>query len=345
MKHLFLPNTDLKISNVCLGTMTFGQQNSEQDAFDQLDFSVANGINFVDTAEMYSVPAKPETYGITEEIIGNWFKKSGRRSQVILATKIAGDNRSMGYIRDDMRYTEKTIRHSVEKSLSRLQTDYIDLYQLHWPERKTNMFGQLGYVHEQPDWQDHFFEVLTIIQKLITEGKIRHFGLSNETPWGVMRFLETSRHHGLPKPITLQNPYSLLNRSLEVGLSEVCLRENIGILAYSPLAFGMLSGKFLNNQKPENSRLALFPQFVRYSSEQSQKATVRYSEIAKNHGISLTQMSLAWLQQQQVVASTIVGATTVAQLQENIIAFETVLSIEILTEIDNVQIQYSNPAP
>ena len=345
MKHLFLPNTDLKISNICLGTMTFGQQNSEHDAFAQLDFALERGINFVDTAEMYSVPAKPQTYGITEKIIGNWFKKNGKRNDVILATKIAGDNRSLDYVRDDMRYTEVTIRESVEKSLRRLQTDYIDLYQLHWPERKTNMFGQLGYLHEQPDWRDNFFEVLTTIQKLIAEGKIRHFGLSNETPWGVMRFLEESRKYHLPKPITLQNPYSLLNRSLEVGLSEVCLRENIGVLAYSPLAFGMLSGKFLNNQKPENSRLMLFPQFVRYSSEQSQKATKRYAEIAAANSISLTQMSLAWLQQQQVVASTIIGATTLMQLQENVHAFETVLSKEILLEIDKVQIQYSNPAP
>ena len=345
MKHLFLPNTDLKISNICLGTMTFGQQNSEQEAFEQLDFALVNNINFIDTAEMYSVPAKLETYGITEKIIGNWFKKSGKRHEVVLATKIAGDNRSLDYVRKDMRYTGATIRTSVEKSLTRLQTDYIDLYQLHWPERKTNMFGQLGYLHEQPDWQDNFFEVSLVIQKLITEGKIRHFGLSNETPWGIMRSLEESRKHNLPRPITLQNPYSLLNRSLEVGISEICLRENIGILAYSPLAFGMLSGKFLNNQKPENSRLALFPQFVRYSSEQSLKATKLYAEIANDFRLSLTQMSLAWLQQQQVVASTIIGATTLAQLQENIVAFETVLSLEILSAIDKVQIQYSNPAP
>lgn len=345
MQHLFLPNTDLRVSNICLGTMTFGHQNSESDAFEQLDFAVANGINFIDTAEMYSVPATPETYGITEEIIGNWFKKSGKRNEVVLATKIAGDNRSLSYIRDDMKYNEATIRLSIEKSLQRLKTDFIDIYQLHWPERKTNMFGQLGYLHEQADWEDNFFDVLLVIQKMIDEGKIRHFGLSNETPWGLMRFLEESRKHNLPKPITLQNPYSLLNRSLEVGLSEICLRENVGVLAYSPLAFGMLSGKFLGGQKPENSRLSLFPQFIRYSSEQSKKATALYAEIAADNGLSLTQMSLAFLQQQSVVASTIIGATTVAQLHENVLAFDTVLNNNVLKAINEVQIKYSNPAP
>ena len=345
MKQLFLPNTDVKISNICLGTMTFGQQNSEYQAHEQLDFAVANGINFIDTAEMYAVPASADTQGITEKFIGNWFKKSGKRQEVVLASKIAGANRGMPYIREDMRYNEATIRLSVEKSLVRLQTDFIDLYQLHWPERTTNMFGQLGYLHEQPDWKDNFFEVLQVMQKLIDEGKIRYFGLSNETPWGLMRFLEESKKHNLPKPITLQNPYSLLNRSLEIGLSEICLRENVGVLAYSPLAFGMLSGKFLDGKKPSESRLALFPQFVRYSSDQSRKATALYAEIANDHGLSLTQMSLAFLQQQQVVCSTIIGATTMSQLKENIDAFDTVLNQDILKAINAVQVQYPNPAP
>ena len=345
MKQLFLPNTDIKISNICLGTMTFGQQNSENQAHEQLDFAAANGINFIDTAEMYAVPASANTQGTTEKFIGNWFKKTGKRNQVVLATKIAGANRGMPHIRDDMRYNKATIRLSVEKSLARLQTDYIDLYQLHWPERTTNMFGQLGYLHQQPDWQENFFEVLDVMQRLIDEGKIGYFGLSNETPWGLMRFLEESRKHNLPKPITLQNPYSLLNRSLEVGLSEICLRENVGVLAYSPLAFGMLSGKFLDGKKPAESRLALFPQFVRYSSEQSQKATALYAEIANDNALSLTQMSLAFLQQQQVVCSTIIGATNMSQLKENIVAFDTVLNQDVLQSIDAVQIQYPNPAP
>ena len=345
MTYNTLPNTNIKVSNICLGTMTFGQQNTMQDAHNQIDLALHNGVNFVDTAEMYPVPAAAETYSLTEDIIGHWIKKSGRRKDIVLATKIAGANRSMDYIRDDMQYNEATIRLSVEKSLQRLQTDYIDLYQFHWPERKTNMFGQLGYINENDNWHDNIFEVLQTIQKLIAEGKIRHFGLSNETPWGIMRFLYESEKHNLPKMVTLQNPYSLLNRSLEVGISEVCYRENVGVLAYSPLAFGQLTGKFLNNQHPANSRLSLFPQFMRYNSAQSLQAVALYNDIAKKHNLSLTQLSLAFLQQQKIVTSTIIGATTLTQLQENIDAFETILSSEILNEIDLVQKEFSNPAP
>ena len=345
MTYNTLPNTNIKVSNICLGTMTFGQQNTMQDAHNQIDLALHNDVNFVDTAEMYPVPAAAETYSLTEDIIGHWIKKSGRRKDIVLATKIAGANRSMDYIRDDMQYNEATIRLSVEKSLQRLQTDYIDLYQFHWPERKTNMFGQLGYINENDNWHDNIFEVLQTIQKLIAEGKIRHFGLSNETPWGIMRFLYESEKHNLPKMVTLQNPYSLLNRSLEVGISEVCYRENVGVLAYSPLAFGQLTGKFLNNQHPANSRLSLFPQFMRYNSAQSLQAVALYHNIAKKHNLSLTQLSLAFLQQQKIVTSTIIGATTLTQLQENIDAFETILSSEILNEIDLVQKEFSNPAP
>ncbi len=345
MTYNFLPNTNVKVSNVCLGTMTFGQQNSEADAHEQLDFAFEKGINFIDTAEMYAVPAKPETYGFTEKFIGSWLKKSGKRNEVVLATKIAGANRSMSYIRDDMRYSQASIRLSVEKSLSRLQTDYIDLYQLHWPERKTNMFGQLGYVDEDEDWTDNTVKVLETMDALVKEGKIKHFGLSNETPWGLMRFLNESQNKHLPRPITLQNPYSLLNRILEIGLSEICLRENVGVLAYSPLAFGMLTGKFLNNNQPVNARLTLFPQFVRYSSKQSQDATILYHEIAATSGLTLTQLALAFLQQQKVVTSTIIGATTLEQLKENIDAFEVVLPDAVLKSINEVQVQFPNPAP
>ncbi len=345
MTYNTLPNTDIQVSNICLGTMTFGKQNSMQEAHAQINVALENGINFIDVAEMYPVPATAETYGITEDFIGHWIKKSGRRQDIVLATKIAGANRNMDYIREDMRYNDATIRLSVEKSLKRLQTDYIDLYQLHWPERKTNMFGQLGYIDENDGYCDNIFEVLQTIQNLISEGKIRHFGLSNETPWGIMRFLNESEKHNLPKIVTLQNPYSLLNRSLEVGISEVCCRENVGILAYSPLAFGQLTGKFLNNQHPKEARLSLFPQFMRYNSEQSLQAVNLYNNIAKKHNISLTQLSLAFLQQQKVVTSTIIGATTLPQLQENIDAFDVILSIEILNEIDVVQKQFPNPAP
>ena len=340
-----IPNTDVKVSNICLGTMTFGKQNSIQDAHKQIDLALHNGVNFIDVAEMYPVPATADTYGITEDFIGHWIKKSGKRHEIVLATKIAGANRNMEYIREDMRYNDATIRLSVEKSLQRLQTDYIDLYQLHWPERKTNMFGQLGYINENDNYVDNIYDVLQTIQQLIEEGKIRHFGLSNETPWGIMRFLFESEKHTLPKAVTLQNPYSLLNRSLEVGISEICNRENVGVLAYSPLAFGQLTGKFLNNQHPKDARLSLFPQFMRYNSEQSLQAVALYNDIAEKHNISLTQLSLAFLQQQKVVTSTIIGATTLAQLQENIDAFAIVLSKEILDEIDTVQKRFPNPAP
>ena len=340
-----IPHTEIKVSNICLGTMTFGKQDTIQDANNQINLALENGINFIDTAEMYAIPASAQTYGITEEFIGEWIQKSARRHDIVLATKIAGDNRGMDYIRDDMRYNDATIRLSVEKSLRRLRTDYIDLYQLHWPERKTNMFGQLSYIDENDDWKDNIFEVLQTVQSLITEGKIRCFGLSNETPWGITRFLNESEKHNLPKVVTLQNPYSLVNRSLEVGISEICQRDHVGILAYSPLAFGQLTGKFLNNQQPPNARLTMFPQFLRYNTAQCLEAVAKYNSIAQNHNITLTQLSLAFLKQQKIVASTIIGATTLSQLQENIDAFKTILSQEILDEINLVQKQFPNPAP
>jgi len=345
MTFTTLPNTDIKISSICLGTMTYGQQNSEADGHSQIDFALEKGINFIDTAEMYSVPSREATYGATEKIIGSWLKKSGRRSEIVLATKIAGANRGLAYVRDDLRYNEATIRLSVEKSLKRLQTDYIDLYQLHWPERKSNMFGQLGFAIQDDTWEDNIQSVLKTLQDLINEGKIRHIGLSNETPWGLMRFLEESKKHQLPKTITIQNPYSLLNRTFEIGLSEVAYRENVGLLAYSPLGFGVLSGKFLNGAKPENARLTLFPNFARYSSEQTKSATELYHAIAIENGLTLTEMALAFIRQQAFVTSTIIGVTTLAQLNENIATHSVVLSQKILNAIETVQQQFPNPAP
>src|SRR6478752_6411152 len=286
MKYTTLPNTDIKVSKICLGTMTFGQQNTEAEGHSQIDFAMDHGINFIDTAEMYSVPAQEATYGATEKIIGTWIKKSTKRHDIVLATKIAGANRGLAYIREDLRYNSETITLSVEKSLKRLQTDYIDLYQLHWPERKSNMFGQRGFNGFEDAWVDNTNEVLTTLSKLIKEGKIRHIGVSNETPWGTMRFLEESKKFDLPKMVTIQNPYSLLNRSFEVGLSEVCFRENVGLLAYSPLAFGVLTWKFLTGEPHPNARIKMFPQFSRYNSANSQEATKRYSEIARKHGLT-----------------------------------------------------------
>lgn len=345
MKYTTLPGTAIQVSKIALGTMTFGQQNSESEGHSQLDFAIERGINFVDTAEMYSVPTNEKTYGVTEEIIGNWFKKSGKRDKVVLATKIGGPNRGLAYMRDDLNYTSQSLELSVDKSLRRLQTDYIDLYQLHWPERKTNMFGQRGFKIEDDSWQDNFNEVLQTLQTLINQGKIKQIGISNETPWGLMRFLEESKKFDLPKTITIQNPYSLLNRTFEIGLSEVCFRENVGLLAYSPLAFGVLSGKFLTGESHPNARINLFPQLKRYSSESSTAATIRYKAIANNYGLSLTAMALAFVNQQPFLTSNIIGATTLEQLAENINSVQVELSQEILNAIELVQNSIPNPAP
>lgn len=345
MKYNFLPKTQISVSEITLGTMTFGQQNTEIEGHSQIDFALDAGINFIDTAEMYSVPAQKETSGSTEKIIGSWLKKSGKRAQIVLATKIAGPNRGLEYIREDLTYNAQTIRASVEKSLGRLQTDYIDLYQLHWPERKTNYFGQRSFAPEGDVWQDNVQEILEVMHALIAEGKIRHIGLSNETPWGVMRFLEESKKHDLPRISTIQNPYSLLNRTFETGLSEVCLFENVGLLAYSPLAFGILSGKFLNGESHPNARINLFPKFSRYNSENATKATQLYDQIAKDNGLSLTEMALAFISQQFFVTSTIIGATNLNQLKENIQTTQIVLNEKTIAEINEVQELYPNPSP
>jgi len=345
MKYTTLPNTDIKVSKICLGTMTFGQQNTEAEAHDQLDFALQHGVNFIDTAEMYSTPARAETYGATEKMIGNWFKKSGKRDAVVLATKIGGPNRGLEYMRDDLHFNVKTLALSIDKSLQRLQTDYIDLYQLHWPERKSNMFGQRGFKMQEDAWQDNIQQVLETLQELIRQGKIKTIGVSNETPWGLMRFMEESRRHQFPKMITIQNPYSLLNRTFEVGLSEVCHRENVGLLAYSPLAFGVLSGKFLTGAALPNARINLFPQFSRYNSENTREASKRYRQVAQDFGLTLTELSLAFIAQQPFVTSTIIGATNLKQLQENINTIQVELTPTILQAIEEVQNSIPDPAP
>lgn len=345
MNYNTLPNTNLKVSELCLGTMTFGQQNTEAEGHAQIDFALDKGINFIDTAEMYPVPAREKTTGETERIIGSWLHKSGKRNDIILASKIAGPNRGMQYIREDLAFNKETIKASVEKSLKRLQTDYIDLYQLHWPERKSNMFGQRGFKIQEDAWEDNMKAILEVFQELIQEGKIRAIGVSNETPWGVMRFLEESKKHGLPRIATIQNPYSLLNRTFEVGLSETAYRENVGLLAYSPLAFGVLSGKFLTGEKHPDARLNLFPNFTRYNAQQTKEATALYQETATRFGLTLTEMSLAFIRQQQFVTATIIGATNLKQLEENINSRHTVLSEEVLKAIDEIQSIRPNPAP
>jgi aryl-alcohol dehydrogenase-like predicted oxidoreductase len=344
MKYTFLPNTNLKVSKVCLGTMTFGEQNSESDAHAQLDYAFEKGVNFIDTAEMYPIAARETTLGETERYIGTWLKKTGKRENLVVATKIAGPNRGMGYIRNPLDFSKKNIDEAVNLSLKNLQTDYIDLYQMHWPERVMNMFGQRGLSKIDTQWQENFFEVLNVYDGLIKEGKIKHIGVSNENPYGVMKFISESEKYNLPRIVTIQNPFSLLNRLYEVGLSEIGMRENVGLLAYSPLAFSFLTGKHLNGIQP-TSRLGLFPQFTRYSNENCVKATKLYQEIAKSNGLTLTQMALAFVNHQDFVTATIVGATSIEQLQENIAAFEIVLSSKIISEINTIQELFPNPAP
>ena len=345
MKYTTLPNTDTKVSKICLGTMTFGQQNTESEGHSQLDFAFEKGINFIDTAEMYSVPAREETYGSTEKIIGTWFKKSGKRDEVVLATKIAGPNPLFTYMRDKNDFSPASIQFALDQSLKRLQTDYIDLYQLHWPERKTNTFGQRGFKIIEEGWEDNFHQVLETLQGFIQQGKIKNIGVSNETPWGLMRFLEESKKHNLPRISTIQNPYSLVNRSFEVGLSEICYRENVGLLAYSPMAFGVLSGKFLTGESHPNARINLFPQFARYNSENTREASRLYNEIAKDFGLTLTELALAFIEKQPFVTSTIIGATNLEQLEQNINTINVSLSEEIMLEVENVQNNFPNPAP
>ncbi len=344
MKYTILPNTELQVSKVCLGTMTFGEQNSETDAHSQLDFAIERGINFIDTAEMYPIAAREDTLGSTEKYIGNWLKKSGKRSDLVIATKIAGPNRKMEYIRNPLDFSKKSILQAVDQSLSNLQTDYIDLYQMHWPERVMNMFGQRGVSKIDTHWQENFFEVLTVLDQLIKIGKIKHIGVSNENPYGVMKYISQSEKYNLPRIVSIQNPFSLLNRLYEIGLSEIGMREKVGLLAYSPLGFGFLTGKHLDSIIPE-SRLGLFPQFSRYSNENCIKATKLYKELANQNELSLTQMALAFVNQQDFVTATIIGATTMEQLNENINAFDVVLSTETIKEINKIQELFPNPAP
>lgn len=345
MKYTTLPNTDIQVSKICLGTMTFGQQNTEAEGHAQMDYALEQGVNFFDTAEMYSVPARQETYGSTERILGTWFQKTGNRDKVVLASKIAGPNPNFTYMREKNDFSPASIQYALDKSLERLQTDYIDLYQLHWPERKTNFFGQRGFKVQDDAWEDNIHAVLETLNGFIQQGKIKHIGLSNETPWGIMRFLEESKYHNLPRIKTVQNPYSLLNRLYENGSAEIGIRENVGLLAYSPMAFGVLSGKFLTGEAHPNARINLFPQFSRYNSEQSAAATRLYNEIAQQNGLTLTQLALAFIEQQPFVTSTIIGATTMEQLKENIDTIKVTLSEELLQAIDAVQAKIPDPAP
>ncbi|MEC3906553.1 aldo/keto reductase [Tamlana sp. 2201CG12-4] len=342
MIYTTLPNTNLKVSKICLGSMTWGNQNTEAEGHAQLDYALDQGVNFIDTAELYPVPATAEISGRTSKIIGTWLKKSGHRDKVFIASKIAGSGDYTAHIRTTG-FSPDAIAEAIDLELERLQTDYIDLYQLHWPERDTNRFGVRDYKLDTK-WQDNFNEILHSLNKAIKVGKIRHIGLSNENSWGTMRYLEEAKNHDLPKVSTIQNAYSMLCRSFETDLAEVSMRENVGLLAYSPMAFGVLSGKYIKGNASDDSRLKLFPRFARYSSEQSIEATKRYLKIAEDHNMSLAKMSLAFVNQQPFVTSTIIGATNLDQLKENIESVDVTLTDAVLEQINAVHQAIPNPA-
>ena len=346
MNYKKLGNTDLDVSTICLGTMTWGEQNSEKEGFEQMDFALSQGVNFWDTAEIYSIPMREETYGETERIIGNWFQKTKKRNDIVLATKVCG-NTSNKYIRGGGNsFGKKKIAEALDESLRRLKTDYIDLYQLHWPERSTNFFGDYGYEHDEndKDWTP-FEEILESLKKFVEQGKIRYVGLSNETAWGLSKFLELSKMKGLPKMMSVQNPYNLLNRTYEVGLAEISIREQSGLLAYSPLAFGYLTGKYRNNKLPAKSRMQLFKNFNRYKNENGQKAIDEYYKISKKYNLDFTQMSLKFCEIQHFTTSVIIGATTMEQLKTNIESVNVNLNSDIINDINKIQQKYPNPCP
>ncbi|WP_110669077.1 NADP(H)-dependent aldo-keto reductase [Salinicola halophilus] len=345
MQQRLLGHTDIRVSRLCLGTMTFGEQNSEAEAHQQLDRATAAGIDFIDTAEMYPVPPKAETQGLTERYIGSWLAKRGRRDDLVIASKAAGAGRAMEHLRGGPRHTREQILEALDASLARLQTDYIDLYQLHWPDRHVNCFGQLGYLPGDDSNATPLEETLGALKEAVDAGKIRAIGLSNDTPWGVMRCLQLADKHGLPQVASVQNPYNLLNRSFEVGLSEIAHREGVGLLAYSPLAFGVLSGKYLDGQKPAGGRLTLFERFSRYTSATAQQATREYVDIARDHGLDPSQMALAYVTSRPFVTSNIIGATTLEQLDANIASDTLELSEEVIEAIEGVHRRISNPCP
>ncbi|NEV63306.1 NADP(H)-dependent aldo-keto reductase [Thiorhodococcus minor] len=346
MHYRQLGRTGIQVSALCLGTMTFGEQNTETEAHAQLDRALDAGINFIDTAEMYPVPPLAETQGRTERYIGTWLRARGCRDKVVLATKVAGPADWLPHIRGvEARLDRKNIQAAVDDSLRRLQTDWIDLYQLHWPDRETNFFGKLGFTPSEQDESVPLLETLQVLDDLVKAGKIRHVGVSNETPWGLMRFLSLAEAQELPRMVSIQNPYSLLNRTLEIGLAEIALREDCGLLAYSPLAFGVLSGKYLNGQRPAGARITLFDRFSRYSSPEAERATADYVDLARRHGLDPAQMALAWVTSRPFTTSNIIGATTMEQLESNLASIDLTLEQEVIDALEAIHTKQPNPAP
>ncbi|QOL13627.1 NADP(H)-dependent aldo-keto reductase [Dickeya dianthicola] len=341
-----IPHSSLEVSTLALGTMTFGEQNSEADAHAQLDLAVAAGVNLIDTAEIYPVPPRSQTQGLTESYIGSWLKSRGGREKLIIASKVAGPVRGNdNSLRPQQALDRKNIRAALDDSLKRLNTDYIDLYQLHWPQRQTNSFGKLSYQYNSEKPAVTLLETLEALSEQVRAGKIRYIGVSNETPWGVMRYLQLAEKHELPRIVSIQNPYSLLNRSFEVGLAEISQHEGVELLAYSPLAFGTLTGKYLNGAKPAGARNTLFSRFVRYSAPHTQQAIAEYVALAQKHGLDPAQMALAFVRQQPFVASTLLGATTLEQLKINLGSLELTLSEDVLTELEDIHRRFTIPAP
>ncbi|MEX1109559.1 MAG: NADP(H)-dependent aldo-keto reductase [Dongiaceae bacterium] len=346
MDYRQLGRTDIKVSAICLGSMTWGEQNSEHEGHQQLDFALEKGVNFIDTAEMYPVPPRAETYGRTEEIIGSWLRARGNRDRVVLATKAAGPDERLVYVREGKpRLDYDQMSRALDASLARLGTDYVDLYQSHWPERPANRFGRLGYEVEPGDDGTPLEETLEALDRLVASGKVRHVGISNETVWGAMRLLALAEAGKGPRIVSIQNPYSLLNRSFEVGLAEVAIREQVGLLPYSPLAMGVLSGKYLGGATPDGARLSRWRHYKRYRTPAAQAATAAYVDIARQNKLDPAQMALAYVTSRPFVTATIVGATTMAQLATDIGAADLVLSDKIRADIEAVHRLYTYPAP
>lgn len=345
MRYNCLPHTDLEVSRLCLGTMTWGEQNTEAEAHAQLDYALAQGINFIDTAEMYPVPPRRETQGLTERYLGSWLQRRGHRSQVILATKVTGRSREMAYLREGEQCLDRrNITLAVDASLKRLQTDYIDLYQVHWPDRQTNFFGRLGYTPTDEPFVP-IAETLAALAEQVQAGKIRYLGVSNETPWGLMSYRHAAERLQLPQIVTIQNPYNLLNRTFEIGLAEIAHREAVGLLAYSPLAFGVLSGKYLDGQQPPGARLTRFERFARYQTPEADAPTRQYVALARRHGLDPAQLALAYVNSRPFLTATIIGATTMAQLASNIASIDVTLPPDVLADIEAIHNRHPNPCP
>ena len=346
MKYSRLGNTDIEVSRICLGTMTWGEQNSEDEAHEQLDLAVERGVNFIDTAEVYAVPMRAETQGLTEQYIGNWLARRSDRERLVIATKVAGNSDGIEWIRGGPALNREQILRAVDDSLQRLQTDYIDLYQVHWPARRANYFGRLDYEHvDEDDALGTIEETLSALGELVEAGKIRYVGISNETPWGTMQYLRLAEEFGLPRVVSIQNPYSLLNRTFEIGLAEIAHRERVGLLAYSPLAFGVLSGKYADGARPQGARLSLFPEYTRYSGATAMEAAAEYVALAGEQGLSPVQMALAFVNSRPFLTSNIIGATTREQLEEDLASIEVELDPATEAAIDAIHARISNPAP